>query len=122
VVTTDDARAIVSGDAECIVRCAKGVADRLGGVRKHQIRNVYSALVRIRALDDPQKQRSQLVLLRPRLAYMRARSTKTAPLQDALEKVIQALPKQDRGSDASSLQAVFDFAEAIVAYHHVKGA
>jgi CRISPR type III-A-associated protein Csm2 len=116
----EEARRIVGGDADAIVACAQRVAREMRGeVRNSQVRNVYGALVRIKegcirdGKHDPTEQWRQLKLLRPKLAYMKARQNRTAPLEVALREVIEAIRGDQLGSE---LRHVFEFAEAIVAY------
>lgn len=117
----EDARRILAGDADLIVRCAERLSDHLlrSHVRRGQVRGVYTALARIRqggalSRDD---QLRQLKLLIPRLHYMVARRRETEPLRSAFEALIRELPAAGSPGLGRALDSTFDFAEAVVAYH-----
>jgi CRISPR type III-A-associated protein Csm2 len=119
-LSAEDAKKIVAGDADALVRCAEKVSRDLkaGNVKKAQIRNIFTALMRIRQryVDAPPEQVRQLKLMRPRLHYMVARQQRTEPLKHAFEALIRELPADGSPALALALDSTFDFAEAVVAY------
>lgn len=80
-----------------------------------QVRNFYGAIARIRAEEDPDKQRRELAMHRSRLAYLTARAEGNA---NSLWEVFGPLLKElAGGGDPAQVSALCDFAEAVVAYH-----
>jgi len=91
----------------------------------HQIRNIFSAVNRIRVLwkktEDFEKISRELILLKPKLAYQVGRMDKEnerkalKSLKDELDKAIDAVRKSQNKEQA--LANFFAFVESIVAYH-----
>jgi CRISPR type III-A-associated protein Csm2 len=115
-------RAILQGNAEVIVEKAQALA---GELRRRdfpptQLRNFYTPLVQLReSEDDPPEKLRKLHLQRPRLAYMNARTSgKADPLQKNFDWLIREVAKQkDQQQLKKQLDCLFEFAEAVVAYH-----
>lgn len=119
-LSPDDARKIVEGDAELLVKRAKSVADHLKDeTSRTQLRRLYGEVKRIEMLwrsareaDAKEKEaQRRVLLLKPRLAYQVARQGKLRRLQGTIEPVIDAV-----GSDRQRFQRFVEFFEAIVAY------
>lgn len=113
-----DAKAISQGVLACdpakIDAGAEEVARELvrRGLGASQIRNFYGTIEKIRAAGDITKQVSQLKLNRARLAYLNARASgKAEPLWAVFEILLR------RATEGREVEAVCNFAEAIVAYH-----
>lgn len=101
---------------------AKKFAER---IRISQIRNIYSAITRLR--NEYQREdkrfeavRARLVMLRPRLAYAAGRHSEVRPFQQLFDSAIQAV--LDSGNKNLALENFFALAEAVVAYHKFHGA
>ena len=115
----EEVRKILDGDAATIVDSARRIAAATEA-KASQIRNVYAALVQIRqSKAGPRKKLSQLVLMKPRLAYAEAREQKAAPVTQALTALIDGASRPAQGPPEADhvLEHIFDFGEALVAYH-----
>ena len=97
---------------------------RQDGVTTSQIRKVYNAVKRIqkrvRTDEDFQRQQSDLILLKPKLAYVAARApserkANTRKLKDALTEAIDQVDSHDK------FKNFVDFFEATLAYHKAHG-
>jgi CRISPR-associated protein Csm2 len=94
-------------------------------IRVSQIRNIYSAITRIRNEYQRSGKRfdavhRRLVLLRPRLAYAAGRNREVGHFQCLFDKAIQAV--LDSSEKDKALENFFALAEAVVAYHKFYGA
>ncbi len=105
------------GSAQEIVSAAKKWGEHLAteGLNNTQIRGVFGQ-VRVIELNWPVGQdsglaKSQLLLLKPKLAYQAKRIPALAPLKEILE------PGIDRVKDRQTFQRFVEFFEAVVAYH-----
>ena len=93
----------------------------------HQIRNIFSAVSRIRVLRKKEKEidfeqvKRELILLKPKLAYqvgrMEKREEKQAlqSVKELLDEAINAIPQSQY--KAKALDNFFALVESIVAYH-----
>ncbi len=120
----DEVRAIVrEGDYATLV----AVAERLGPALKQndlstsQIRNVFGEVRRLQSRYDP----NRLHMLRPRLAYMAARSPSQGGkiLRDVLTRAILEVfeGQPAEGEQRERFERLVDFFEAILAYHKAAG-
>jgi CRISPR-associated protein Csm2 len=94
-------------------------------IRVSQIRNIYSAITRIRneyqsSGKSFEAVHRRLVLLRPRLAYAAGRNPEVKPFQELFDKAIEAVLRSTKKNEA--LENFFALAEAVVAYHKFYGA
>jgi CRISPR type III-A-associated protein Csm2 len=111
-------RPVLEGKAEAIVEQAEALAKEIEKLPATQLRNFYTPLIQLReSQDDLPTKLHKLVLHRPRLAYMKAREGRAEPLQRAFDWLIREVGKQ---KDPKQLEHLFEFAEAIVAYHKAK--
>lgn len=119
-LTPEDARKIVEGDADLLVKRAQSVAAGLkDDASRTQLRRLYGEVKRIEMLwraagqgDEKEKEaQRRVLLLKPRLAYQVARQSKLKNLKSTIEPVIDAV----RG-DRTRFQHFVEFFEAIVAY------
>jgi CRISPR type III-A-associated protein Csm2 len=104
---------VLSGDGEKIVRRAEELAGEIKDLRRAQLRNFYGPVVALRESERSAKEQiSRLHLMRARLAYMVARPDGKAasPLQKKFDSLVRAVTEEKLG-------ALYDFAEAVVAYH-----
>jgi CRISPR type III-A-associated protein Csm2 len=108
-------RPILEGEAEAIVKQAESLAREIEKLPPTQIRNFYTPLVQLReSQDELSVKLHKLALHRPRLAYMKARKSEAGPLQRDFDWLIREVVKQ---KDPKQLEYLFEFAEAVVAYH-----
>ncbi len=121
-LSPDDARKIVEGDAELLVKRAQAVAGELRDeTSRTQLRRLYGEVKRIEMLwrsakeGDAKETEAQrrVLLLKPRLAYQVARQKKSGlpSLRNTIEPVIDAVQ-----GDRQRFQRFVEFFEAIVAY------
>jgi CRISPR type III-A-associated protein Csm2 len=106
--------AVLSGDATKIDEIAERIGQSLANRRlsPSQIRNFYGPLIRVRAMQAGDKQRTaSLRMHRSRLAYLVKRADGKA---DELWDVFGELLKT---ADGDQIDSVCNFAEAVVAYH-----
>jgi len=109
---------ILSGDVEKLVEDAKQFGEYLGRGRltTSQIRNIFSSVKR---LESFKKNGTELLLLRPKMAYVAGRHGKRTrvirDLQEVMDKCIQEV------RDEVSFKNFQDFFEAILAYHRYYG-
>ena len=81
-------------------------------IKTTQIRKFLDAVRRIQAKFDS----DQVILLRPKLAYLVGREKKLKPLMAVLDPAIMSAYK-----DRDSFQKLVYFIESIVAYHRFYG-
>jgi len=114
---------ILSGNTEKLVEDARMMGEHLGkeGLTTSQIRNIFSDVKR---LESYEKNKTELLLLRPKLAYVAGRHGKKrgreltgaiVDLQVILDKCIEGI------KDEKSFKNFQDFFEAILAYHRYYG-
>lgn len=105
---------ILSGNGEKLVKDAEEFGKYLGDGRlsTSQIRNIFSDVKKMKSFE---KNKKDLILLRPKLAYVAGRHKKRtrviADLQKVMDKCIQGV------KDDESFKNFQDFFEAILAYH-----
>ena len=93
-------------------------------IRASQVRNVYSAITKIRndyrsSGGSFEEVRASLVMLRPKLAYVAGRHKQVRPFRDLFDEAIEAVLGSKDTSKA--LGNFFALAEAVVAYHRFHG-
>ena len=100
----------------------RAISDRNKGITTSQIRKVYSAVkkIQMKIQLDNEFQRNDLVLLKPKLAYVAARAPRgreanTEKLKDALTQAIDQIDNHDK------FKNFVDFFEATLAYHKAAG-
>ena len=105
---------VLAADSAKIDAGAQQLAEAIqrAGLLTNQIRNFYGSIAKLQAESDPLRQRRHLAMLRSRLAYLTARADGKA---DDLWKVFDPLLKEAKTEQ--QVNAICDFAEAIVAYH-----
>ena len=109
-----------------IDRIAKDFADRFvrqDRLKTHQLRNVFSAIEKMRSVYKMNKQdyfsiESDLILLKPKIAYAagRQRSVRTNffPL---VEQAIDAIDRAPQDNKHKALTNFFALMESVVGYH-----
>ncbi|HLH72215.1 MAG TPA: type III-A CRISPR-associated protein Csm2 [Chloroflexota bacterium] len=132
VLSSDDARRILNGDPELLVKRAEEIGGQLvrASLKTSQIRNVFGTVRRIemrwpRNDGDPEKREQaihDLLLLKPKLAYQAARNHGQGGGQ-GVKLLSQALTPLIDGvsADRKRFQRFVDFFEAILAYHRANG-
>lgn len=114
---------ILSGNDEKLVEDARIMGEYLvrGEVSTSQIRNIFSKVKRMKSYE---KNKTDLLLLRPKLAYVAGRHGKRkgkeltgaiVDLQVILDECIRKI------KDEKSFKKFQDFFEAILAYHRYYG-
>ncbi len=105
---------VLSADPAKIDTRAEELAESIvrAGLATSQVRNFYGAIAKLRAEGELSKQLRQLAMHRSRLAYLTARADGKA---NALWDVFGPLLKDAK--DDEQVNALCDFAEAVVAYH-----
>lgn len=125
-VSDDQVQKILDRDGGTIVKVARDLARDLKDLKSSQLRNFYGSLLKIEAKYDsiePEELVTEFQLLRPKLHYMANRDSNARALKDCfdvvLKKACETIDKApDKGAVAKKVaKAVFDFAEAVVAYH-----
>jgi CRISPR-associated protein Csm2 len=116
---------IVDGDAVKLVNSAEVFGRELAvndGLSKNQIRNVFGEVRRIEADWEEASQSGaglrRLLLLKPRMAYLRKRDPKSAPLMEMLTSgvdLVAAVPAMDE--QYRRFRHFVELFEAILAYH-----
>lgn len=117
--------AILARDGEKMVQVAKDLARNVAVVKAAQLRNFYGTLLKLeaRAADmDPKSLATEFHLLRPKLRYMASREPAASPLNDAFDSLLAEAARRMSGQTqeeaCQTARCVFEFAEAVVAYHH----
>ncbi len=107
-----------------MVDVADQVARGVAYLKAAQLRNFYGSLLRIEArlMDiNPAALATEFQLLRPKLQYMANRENAARPLETAfdalLEKAAEVIVSQGPDQARQTARCVFEFAEAVVAYH-----
>ena len=117
---------VIEKGGDDLVKAAKklgeSISDRNNGITTSQIRKVYSAVkkIQIKVQVDSEFDRNDLVLLKPKLAYVAARAPRgrersTQKLQGALTQAI------DRVDNHNKFKNFVNFFEATLAYHKAAG-
>ena len=117
---------VIEEGGDVLVKAAenlgKSISNRNSGITTSQIRKVYSAVkkIQIKIQVDKEFERNDLILLKPKLAYVaarapRGRETSTEKLQDALTQAI------DRVDNHEKFKNFVNFFEATLAYHKAAG-
>lgn len=122
---------ILHGNAETLVNTAQRFGTELSRedqLSKSQIRNVFGEVRQIEAewLSDngesATKNMRRLLLLKPRMAYQRARERKTESLMVLLTNAIDLVAKASAPPEQHVRFRYFvEFFEAILAYHTAAG-
>ncbi|OAQ20020.1 type III-A CRISPR-associated protein Csm2 [Thermosulfurimonas dismutans] len=100
--------------AERIVEIGEGIGKFLKdcNIKTTQIRKFLDAIRKIQTKFD----KDQVILLRPKLAYLAGREEKLKPLMEVLDPAIRA-----GAQSKESFQRLVYFIESIVAYHRFYG-
>lgn len=117
---------VIEKGGDILVNAAEKLGKRIGdkdeGVTTSQIRKVYNAVKRIQGKiqTDGEFQRNDLILLKPKLAYVAARApgarkASTEELKDALTQAIEQVDTQEK------FENFVNFFEATLAYHKAAG-
>lgn len=131
VPAADLQRIIEQGDAETLVNTAQRFGTELSKddqLSKSQIRNIFGEVRQIEA--DWQSAEStqatanmrRLLLLKPRMAYQRAREKRTESLMTLLTDAINLVARSNEPKEQYLRFRYFvEFFEAILAYHTAAG-
>ena len=100
------------------------LADRREGIKTNQVRNIFSSISALRTKLKTEKKWSedlhtQLVLIKPKLAYAAGRQRNVRPLYELLSKGINATVNSQ--NKEKGLENFIQLVETIVAYHKFYG-
>ena len=129
--TNDELKAILTGDAPggsaALVRRAEEIAGLLAAGRDSgteagtaQIRAIFDEIRQIEAiwLRNGKEALHRLHLLKPKMAYRKARTPGIAPLVDALTPAVDlAVEAHDPDETRRRFNRLVEYCEAILAYH-----
>jgi len=100
-----------------LVEKAKQSAEKLGSVKTHQLRRIYSEIYSIykQSKQDFSSAKSRLILLMPQLAYAESR---TSGLHYLTSELITMINRIDRGGNPKDkIKEIYQFAQSVIGYH-----
>ena len=100
-----------------LVEKAKQSAEKLGSVKTHQLRRIYSQIYSIykQSKQDYSSAKSRLILLMPQLAYAESR---TSGLHYLTSELITMINRIDRGGNPKDkIKEIYQFAQSVIGYH-----
>lgn len=130
VPANDLEQIIQDGDAQILVNTAQRLGRELkeDGLTKSQIRNIFGEVRQIEAdwqradSENARRNMRRLLLLKPRMAYQRARERKTESLMTVLTESIDLVAKPaEPQQQYDHFHYFVEFFEAILAYHTEAG-
>jgi CRISPR-associated protein Csm2 len=103
-----------------LIECSKELAERSNGVKTNQVRNFFSAVLRIKTdfavSGEYEAVHLALLMLKPKLAYAAGRNNRDVKdFAESMMKVVEATLKA--GDKKEGLKRFFLFVESVVAYH-----
>jgi CRISPR-associated protein Csm2 len=112
--------------ADVLVKRADELGQRLVNerLRMAQARDIFDELRQIESiwLREPERALRRLHLLRPKLAYRRARVRELGTLADVLDKALAEVVSAPNAAEKHDrFRRLMEFMEAIVAYHKFYG-
>ena len=112
--------------ADVLVKRAEELGQKLATekLRMAQARDIFDELRQIESiwLREPERALRRLHLLRPKLAYRRARVQELEPLAEVLDRaVVEVVSAGDAAQRHDRFRRLMEFMEAIVAYHKFYG-
>jgi len=112
--------------ADVLVKRAEELGQKLATekLRMAQARDIFDELRQIESiwLREPERALRRLHLLRPKLAYRRARVQELEPLAEVLDRaVVEVVSAGDAAQRHDRFRRLMEFMEAIVAYHKFHG-
>lgn len=130
ISANDLQQVILYGNAETLINTAQRFGSELkdDGLTTSQIRNIFGEVRQIEAdwqgveSDNAKSSMRRLLLLKPRMAYQRARERKTESLMIVLTDAIDLVAKSTEPQQQyNSFRHFVEFFEAILAYHTAAG-
>ena len=113
---------IDSGAVDFCEKVAEYLKNR--GLTNSQIRNIYGEIMRI-YMKGADKEKTALLLLKPKIAYMRAKAGNNPKGLDFIEQlyntIYNVLDKDNNENLSHQFENVLYIMEAILAYHKAKG-
>lgn len=103
---------------QALVNEAKRIAERLGNVRTHQLRRIYSQIYSIyqqSEQSDFPSAKSRLILFKPQLAYAESRKPELGRLTSKLIALIDQVDQS--GNPKENLKKIYQFVQSVVGYH-----
>lgn len=112
-LTDEQRKGILECRGDMIADTAEKLAESIRDLSSSQIRNFYGTVVQIKSFSrTPEAQLNELHILRPKLSYMKARDKNAQNLEHSFSSLIRSAT-----ADKRQLEGIFNFAEAVVAYH-----
>ena len=119
--TEKDITKIIGGDTRLLVEKAESFAKAIHkNVSTSQIRNVFCNMKKMQMQTWDKTVYAQLLLMKPRLAYMAGRNRKNYQLKDLKEVLTNAIDCVN-DKEEESFKNFCNFFEAILAYHKAHG-
>ena len=119
--TKEDVEKIIGGNTSLLVEKAESFAE---AIHKHvstsQIRNVFCNMKKMQMRTWDQTVYAQLLLMKPRLAYMSGRKPKNYQLKNLKDVLTNAIDCVNENEE-ESFKNFCNFFEAILAYHKAHG-
>ncbi|NIK73934.1 CRISPR-associated protein Csm2 [Thermonema lapsum] len=107
---------------EALIECSEELAKRSKDVKTNQLRNFFSAVLRIKtdfaASGKYEDVHLALLMLKPKLAYAAGRNEDVGNFADDMREVVEATLK---AGNEEGLKRFFLFVESVVAYHKCYG-
>ena len=124
-LTSEELQAILNQNAQEMDAAAHKIGEQCKGLPRTQMRNFYGPIVRLRnelasqpKADLSRRHARDLMMHRARLVYMAARNQAAGPLQKSFAQLVGGAISNNR-VDKEKVEAICDFAEAVVAYHYL---
>lgn len=119
-INKETIKAIIDGNTVLLVDEAEKIGSDLARDRltTSQIRNIYGAVKKFEGQKFSERTISELILLKPKLAYAAYRERAVKPLKDVL---IDAIDEVRKNSIEERFKNFCKFFEAILAYHRAAG-
>jgi len=102
---------------EELVKKAKQSAEKLGSVKTHQLRRIYSEIYSIykQSKQDFSSAKSRLILLMPQLAYAESRNSGLHCLTSELIIMIDRIDQGENPED--KIKEIYQFTQSVIGYH-----
>ena len=119
--TKEDIKKIIGGDTRLLVEKAESFAKAIcKDVSTSQIRNAFCNMKKMQMRAWDQTIYAQLLLMKPRLAYMSGRKPKNYQLKNLKDVLTNAIDCVNENEE-ESFKNFCNFFEAILAYHKAHG-
>jgi CRISPR type III-A-associated protein Csm2 len=132
VFSSEEVKAILDREPASLDDAARKIAERCKDLPRAQMRNFYGPIVRLRnelasgrskdlgsgaSKDLAVRHARELMMHKVRLVYMKARNNDAEALQQSFADLIEKAISNNR-AERDKVEAICDFAEAVLAYHY----